>query len=208
MNFSTRILVATRPVSFALMIGLGVNATVCAANSQELKVAKITSAQHSGESQLSFSNGVVVSYSLVRIKPITVLRTPSGSPMLLLSGADCTECDMNDSIYLLPLENRKGILPRNSYPGSLKAYDTGELVEKHRMFYGHCLSNDDSVVWSSDYVGEDNKWHHQDSVIHVKDAGADLADLLHSEGTVKTILKRVSTGECKELKGINGTTEP
>lgn len=208
MSYRTSILIVKRSAYIALLIGFGINATVCAADLQELQVTKITSIPNSGKSQLSFSNGVVVSYSLERIKPIAVLRTPSGSPRILLSGADCTECDMNESIYLLPLENQTGILPRSAYPGKLKAYDTGELVEKHRMFYGRCLSNEDSVIWSSDFVGEDNKWHHQNSVIHVKDSGADLAELLPSEGTIKSILERVANGGCKELKGIDGTTEP
>lgn len=208
MIYRARFLTAMLPVGIALVTGFSISEIAEAANVAEIQVTKIVSAPDTHKSLISFSNGTVVSYSLERIKPIAVLRTPSGSPRILLSGADCTECDMNESIYLLPLENKSGILPRNSYPGSLKAYDTGELVAKHRMFYGHCLSNDDSVVWSSDYVGEDNKWHHQDSVIHVKDTGTDLAILLPSEGTVKSILQHVASGECKELKGIDGTTEP
>ena len=208
MSHRTSLSIVARSIFVALMVGLSINATVFAADSQELQVTKITSIPNSGKSQLSFSNGVVVSYSLERIKPIAVLRTPSGSPRILLSGADCTECDMNESIYLLSLENKTGILERSAYPGNIKAYDTGELVEKHRMFYGRCLSNEDSVVWSSDFVGDDNKWHHQSSVIHVRDSGADLAELPPSEGTIKSILKRVANGDCKELKGIDGTTEP
>ena len=208
MSKRTRFLIVKRSACIALLIGFGLSTTANAADSQELQVTKITAIPNSGKSQLSFSNGDVVSYSLERIKPIAVLRTPSGSPRILLSGADCTECDMNESIYLLPLKNQTGILPRSAYPGNLKAYDTGELVEKHRMFYGRCLSNEDSVVWSSDFVGDDNKWHHQNSVIRVKDGGSELADLLPSEGTLKSVLKRVANGECKELKGIDGTTEP
>ncbi len=208
MRNRTSIFFVKQSACIALLIGFGISTTANAADSRELKITKITSTPNSGKSQLSFSNGVVVSYSLERIKPIAVLRTPSGSPRILLSGADCTECDMNESIYLLPLENQTGILPRSAYPGNLKAYDTGELVEKHRMFYGSCLSNEDSVVWFSDFVGDDNKWHHQNSVIHVKDSGSDLVDLLPSEGTFKSILEHVANGECKELKGIDGTTEP
>jgi len=208
MIYRTSQLRVTQSVGIALAIGMSISVTVNAADIQELQVTKITSAPDTHKSQLFISNGVVISVPLERIKPIAVLRTSSGSPRLLLSGADCTECDMNESIYLLPLENKTGILERSAYPGNMKAYDTGELVEKHRMFYGRCLSNEDSLVWSSDFVGEDNKWHHQNSVIHVRDSGADFGELPSSEGTIKSILKRVANGECKELKGIDGTTEP
>ena len=177
------------------------------ASSEELKVTRIQSAPNSHESQITISNGQVISVPLVRIKPIAFLKTSSGEPRLLLSGADCTECDMNDSIYLIALKDQPGNLARSVYPGNLKAYETGKLVEKHRMFYGHCLFDKESVAWLSRYMGEDYKWHVQNSVIYVGE-GNDEPVLLELKNASEIIAKRVSSHECVELKGIDGFTEP
>jgi hypothetical protein len=193
----------TKSLTLFILIALAVST----ANSEELKVTGIESAPDSRESRISISDGNVITVSLVRIKPIAFLKASSGEPRLLLSGADCTECDMNDSIYLIALKNQSGELPRSVYPGNLKAYDTGRLVEKHRMFYGHCLSAEESVVWLSSFMGEDQKWHVQNSVIHVGE-GNDEPVLLNVRNAAGIISKRVLKNECFELRGVAAFTEP
>jgi hypothetical protein len=181
---------------------------VVTANAAEQLVTKVVPDAERNQTLVILSDGLNVVVPLVRIEPIAVLKTPSGKPRLLLSGATCTECDMNQSIYLLPLDLKTGEPPRYSYPGTLKAYDTGELVEKSRMFFGQCLSEANAVVWFGEYLGEDNKWHKSDSILWVKDSEAVLSNLSSSEGNLNTVLLRIKRGVCTELPGVDGNTEP
>lgn len=180
----------------------------CAASDDVLNVSKISSAPDTHRSVVQLSNGTSFSVPLERLKLIAVLRTPAGAPRFLMSGADCTECDMNTSIYILKPVDQSGMMPRSVYPGKLKDYETGKLVQKTRMFYGKCLSKDDSVVWSMDYVGEDDKWHHQDSVTLMADENLEVNELSAGSFSLKSIIDKVSLGACKELPGIDGMTEP
>lgn len=179
----------------------------CLANS-DLTVATITSTPDSHKSLIKLSDGTSFSVPLERLKPIAILRTPSNEPRFLMSGADCTECDMNISIYVLKPMDQSGLLPRSEYPGKLKDYETGKLVQKTRMFYGQCLTENDSVVWSMDYVGEDSKWHHQDSTMLMENDKLEVKELPKSRFKLKSVLEKVSSGVCKELNGIDGMTEP
>ena len=178
------------------------------ANAAEQRITKVMPDTERNQTLITLSDGLKVVVPLVRVEPIAVLKTSSGKPRLLLSGATCTECDMNQSIYLLPLDVKAVEPPRYSYPGTLKAYDTGELVEKTRMFFGQCLSETNAVVWFSEYLGEDNKWHKSDSVLWAKDSGTEFSKLSPSEGNLNTVLPRIKRGICKELPGTDGYTEP
>lgn len=177
-------------------------------NAAELRITKVVPAHEHNGTLVTLSDGTNAVVPLVRVEAIAVLKTPSGKLRLLLSGATCTECDMNQSIYLLPLNPKAEEPPRYAYPGTLKTYDTGELVEKSRMFYGQCLSGTDAVVWFGEYLGEDNKWHKNNSVLWVKDSGMEFSELAPSAGNLKSVLQRIKQGTCKELPGIDGYTEP
>ncbi len=186
----------------ALLVAAG------AVGAAELRITKIAPDGNLIQSQVTLSDGTTVLVPLVRVKPIAVLRAPSGKPQLLLSGATCTECDMNQSIYLVQFDFKGRDLPRYSYPGTLKTYDTQELVQKARMFYGQCFSTADVVVWFLEYLGDDQKWHTSNSALRAKDEGAIFSKLSPLEGSLDAVVQRTKAGLCKELPGTHGHTEP
>ena len=190
------------------VFGLVIGQSQCVASEDGLAVSRISSTPDSHKSLIQLSNGASFSVPLERLKLIAILRTPTGVPRLLMSGADCTECDMNTSIYVLKPIDQSGMMPRSEYPGKLKNYETGKLVQKTRMFYGKCLSSNDSLVWSIDYVGEDNKWHHQDSAMHITDEKLEIKELSATSFNFKSVINQLNSGDCKELSGIDGMTEP
>ena len=202
---------------FLLSVTLVITCIVMAsAASDELRIVRAepqidTKLNGEVSTKLFLSDGTNMIVPLVRVKGIKVLKAPDGTPYVLLSGATCTECDMNDSIYLVPrgVKGSGNDLPRYSYPGTLKTYDADELVEKSRMFYGHCFSKEKNVVvWFSEYLGTDRKWHKINSLLRLENEGPVFSELSEPGGNIKNVLKRAKSGACKELRGIDGHTEP
>ena len=159
---------------------------------------------------IELSDGTKIIYPLARVKGIAVLRAQSGKPFILLSGAHCIECGMNESIYVLRI--KEGLyaraLPRYSYPGKWTTYDTGEPSEKSRMFYGRCLSEPlDVVVWYAEYRRVDGGWQPLNSVIRVLNTGPEFIELNGPNTEISGVLQRVKAGVCKELPGVEGKTE-
>ncbi|MEE9543211.1 MAG: hypothetical protein V3V95_05465, partial [Thermodesulfobacteriota bacterium] len=100
-------------------------------------------------------------------------------------------------------------LPRNSYPGEFKAYDTGKLARKIRMFYGRCLPEAmDVVVWYGKYLDENNRWNAVEYIVRLTNDGPIESDLTDSNRMLKNVLARVNNNKCYELTGVHGTTEP
>jgi hypothetical protein len=99
---------------------------------------------------------------------------------------------------------------RYSYPGRLYDYmNPQSLVERTRTFYGRCLGEShDVVVWFTDYVGDDSKWHSSYSVARLSHAGEKLSKLTPQEATLSSVLSAAKKGACTELPGIDGSTEP
>lgn len=178
------------------------------------ETARITTVTKKEDKMLTLvmlSDGTKFEVPLVRVKGIAVFRTPGGAPYLLLSAATCSECDMNQSIYIVPQKITVSghYLPRNSYPGEFKTYDTGKLVRKIRMFYGRCLPEAmDVVIWYDKYLDKDNQWNVLEYVSRLTNDGPILSDLTGSNGMLKNVLARVDNEECYELPGVHGTTEP
>lgn len=108
------------------------------------------------EVSVRFTNGRSYRLPLYRAEPIAVLAGEDGTPVLMVAGTDCIECDENKTLRFYVLGGRE--LKRSnkgySYPGSLKAYDTGKLVSRTRTLYGKCLNDrSDVVVWFEQYKG-------------------------------------------------------
>lgn len=175
------------------------------------KITTITEKKNTRATLVMLSDGTMFEVPLIRVKGIAVLRTPDGVPYLLLSAATCRECDMNQSIYVVPQKTTiiGDYFPRNSYPGEFKTYDTGKLARKIRMFYGRCLPEVmDVVVWYGKYLDENNQWNVVEYVVRLTKDGPIESDLTGSNRILKNVLARVDSEECYELPGIHGTTEP
>jgi hypothetical protein len=154
-----------------------------------------------------FANGRSYKVPLYRTEPITVLRGEDGVAYLLTVGADCVMCDEHNTLrfFLLGGKELVGSGKRHSYPGTLKDYESSELVSKTRTFYGRCLSDkSDVVVWFTEYLGDDDKWHRASTVARVSKGGE-----VETEGaSLVAVTDRAKAGACKELPGTEGTTEP
>jgi hypothetical protein len=158
-----------------------------------------------------FSNGRAYEIPLYRAEPIAVLHGSDGTPFLLASGADCTECDENKTLrfFVLGEKDMRGSGRRHTYPGSLTDYMSPRRMEKTRTFYGRCLNEpSDVVVWFQEYIGEDDKWHKASSVARMARDGDTLAKLTEKQANLSSVVARVKGGACTEISGIDGTIEP
>lgn len=174
-------------------------------------VAKESALGQYEEVTVHFTNGHAYAIPLYRATPIAVLTGIDGTPFLLVSGADCTECDENNSLRFFVLGGEKliGSGKRYTYPGALTDYMSPQLMEKTRTFYGRCLSKQsDVVLWFQEYLGEDGKWHKINSVARVTKDGDTLVELTGSEASLSSVEARTKADTCTELPGIDGTTEP
>ena len=62
--------------------------------------------------------------------------------------------------YIQAVDKSEYYRKRFGYPGKIKSYLNGELIDITRMFYGHCLKiGGQTVIFYSEYLGSDNKWH-------------------------------------------------
>ena len=159
-----------------------------------------------------FKNGHKFVLPLHRAKPIAVLHGSDGTPFLFAAGADCTECDENTTLRFLRIDETglKKSNHRHIYPGSLTDYmPPYPLLNKTRTFYGRCLATaGDHVVWFQELLGQNSKWHFQNSVVRLTKAGDSFELLGAPEGTLDSVLVHVSDGRCTELPGVEGTIEP
>jgi hypothetical protein len=159
-----------------------------------------------------FANGTRFKIPLYNSVPISTLRGADGSAFLLARGTACVECDERFGLRFFELDGTelKGVNSRHTHPGRQYDYmDPTSLQQTTRTFYGRCLAEqNDVVVWFIEYLGEDLKWHHSNSVARVARGGETLVELKPTDGSLASVLAAVTSGGCHELVGIDGTTEP
>jgi hypothetical protein len=151
--------------------------------------------------------------TLYGLKVIGQLRTTKKIPYFILSGRGCDECDANTSIYIhSPSDGamkNEGKQPRFPYPGRLRDNESDQLVYEARMFYGNCFQSfSNSVVWFARSLGEDKKWHEDILIAEVKDDHFFTTTLQTAFPKITDAQAAIRTGQCHELPGIDGHTEP
>ncbi len=161
---------------------------------------------------VSFKNGKKYVLPLERAKPIAVLKGSDNSFFLLAEGADCTECDENIGLrfYELGGTKLKKSENRHAYPGRLYYYlETNKLIEETQTFYGQCTADkSDVVIWFIKYLGDNSKWHNVNGIVRISKAGDILEKIETKDISLTSVLKAVKEGRCKELPGIDCTSEP
>ncbi len=165
------------------------------------------------ETHIKFKNGKEFRTNIKEFKLLATIITDENIPFLLFSGRDCTECDANTSIYIhSPLEGYlDGGGGKNSYtyPGKLYYYEDNSLLRKDRLFYGNCLSKTKkNVVWYTNYLGEDNKWHDQVFVVNFLNTKRENKAYEPYHSLLEKTLDYVKQGLCKEIPGIEMSSEP
>ena len=92
---------------------------------------------------------------------------------------------------------------RFTYPGKYRDYLTKELVEKTRMFYGNCHENSPALLWLSEYRTEKG-WAKEEYLLVFRDEGIEHR---YNQARQPSIYYIENEG-CRELQGVNTTTEP
>ena len=159
--------------------------------------------------ELILSSGKRLKTSLFDLKYIGVLQTIDKAPFYILSGRSCSNCDENISIYIWSPDNgpmlSNGKQPRYSYPGKEKDYATNELIFENRMFYNCHSPYENSIIWVQRSLNDKNVWENSVFIVSV------VSNQLHETKISKStkIDEFVSgKGNCKELPGIETTSEP
>ena len=110
--------------------------------------------------EIEFTNGHIAKTKVIEFKFVSFLHPPSDQTFIIFTGRTCKECDMSTSIYIQAVDKSEYYRKRFGYPGKIKSYLNGELIDITRMFYGHCLKiGGQTVIFYSEYLGSDNKWH-------------------------------------------------
>ncbi|MDO3625906.1 hypothetical protein [Mucilaginibacter sp. BT774] len=160
---------------------------------------------------LKFTNGQKFNTGLFDVKYIGSLTNGNKAPFLIFSGRDCNECDEIISIYIhspsngrLNMDNGKN---RFQYPGTEKDFESDTVLYKARAFYGHVLPGIKGVVWYQQELMTDKTWESSTFLVNLN-TGSEVDTLLKGTEKLKSTLKFLAQGSCKEIKGVNYTSEP
>ncbi|MFQ5911386.1 MAG: hypothetical protein ACE5IJ_11810 [Thermoplasmata archaeon] len=162
---------------------------------------------------VNFKNGRRLETNIVEFKPIDVLYSKNNIPFLLFSGRDCSQCDMNTSIYAYSPVNGDFNRPRSEtryvYPGKVNFYMDGTPLSDSRMFYGNCLSEGNSIIiWYMRNINDSEVWERSVYVMEFENTEAKGRFLEKPLPQVNETVKLVELGICKELPGIERNSEP
>ena len=160
-----------------------------------------------------FENGYKFTTTLYELKYIGQLKATTKIPYLIMSGRGCQECDANICIYVHspsdgPMLGEEG-QTRYTHPGRQRDYESDSLVYESRAFFGHVLpSVSEGVIWYEKYLTDKSSF--EKSVFLLQVRGNELVDTTYTDSLpdIATTLKLAKQGECKEIAGMEQTTEP
>lgn len=160
--------------------------------------------------EIEFNGGHTVKTDIIEFKLMSFIKSKSGTKYIIYTGRTCTECDMRTSIYINAVSaSHYNSKTRYGYPGKIKYYLDGSLIEESRMFYGECTKKDDpTIIWYTRYLGDDNKWHK--TVYDIDFKGMETIKNLNniSYKTLSKTEELVKAGKCIEVDGREGFSEP
>ncbi|WP_226644663.1 hypothetical protein [Microbulbifer variabilis] len=130
----------------------------------------------------------------------------------ILAGRHCINCDENLAIYIRRIarpgetestHQTDDEVDRYIYPGKYLDYMSKKLVEKTRMFYGHCYEGQPSLLWLTEYRSGDT-WVQSEYLVLLGDEGLEHR---YVEGQQPSVLQ-LESEHCKELPGALMEMEP
>lgn len=160
---------------------------------------------------LQFKNGKSYNTDLYDLKYIGQVANSNKAPFLIFSGRDCFECDANISIYIhspanghLRVQNGEN---RYGFPGTEKDYENNRPISKSRVFYGQVLPGIKGVIWYQEELTVKNTWQKSTFLVSLNDG---VKKEIKSKGVekLKLTLQLLAQGSCKEIKGVETTSEP
>ncbi len=162
-------------------------------------------------SKIKFKNGKIFDAHLYQLKYIGQVSNNIKPPFLIFSGRDCDECDANISIYIHSPGERNFIVGHGEntypYPGTEKDVETNKLVYTSRVFYGEVLKGINGVIWYEHRILDNNKWGDFIFFVKIKNGKKNDVQLKNKKLLIET-LEMLQNGFCKEIKGVNYTSEP
>lgn len=144
---------------------------------------------------------------------IGTLRTETKLPYYLLSGRGCIDCDANIAIYIhSPSDGPmkiEGEQPRFPYPGREVTFDEGAPIYEASMFYGDCLpAYPNAVVWFQRRWAHDMQPHESVLIVRVRNDSLVQTELRADLPTISSARRAVDRGKCRELEGVERSSEP
>jgi hypothetical protein len=165
-------------------------------------------------SVLVFKDGSRFQTTLFEVRVLGILRTERKVPFLVLKGRGCTECDANTSIYIhSPSDGAMrgaATQPRYSYPGREVSYEDNKTVlYEARTFLGNCLpGNDNAVIWYERGRTKGGAWEAGVFVVSVRKDKLTELRLAKPLPSVSQSVDRVAARQCRELGGVERSSEP
>ncbi len=160
---------------------------------------------------LKFKNRKLFNTNLYNLKYIGQIANDNKAPFLVFSGQDCDECDANISIYIhspsdghLNIENGKN---RYGFPGTERDIENNKPLLKSRAFYGQVLPGIKGVIWYQNQLMENNTWQKSIFLVNLN-AGIKKETTSKDIEKLKVTLQLLKQGSCKEIKGIEYSSEP
>ena len=161
-----------------------------------------------------FKDGSRFQTTLFEVRVLGILRTERKVPFLVLKGRGCTECDANTSIYIhSPSDGAMGGeagQPRYAYPGREVSYEDNKTVlYEARAFLGNCLpGNDNAVIWYERARTKVGAWQTGVFVVAVRKDTLTERRLGKPLPSVSESVARVASHQCRELAGVERSSEP
>jgi len=98
-------------------------------------------------------------------------------------------------------ENRYG------FSGIEKDYENNRPISKSRAFYGQVLPGIKGVIWYQEELTTKNTWQKSTFLVNLNN-GAKKETKSKGQEKLKLTLQLLAQGLCKEIKGIDITSEP
>ena len=149
---------------------------------------------------------------LYDMKYMESLIDNNGATYFVLSGRTCEGCDGNISIFLLSLKDSIKPLsefPDYKYPGKVFYWENNELIFESKLFIGNCINNGEKtnkLIWVQRALNDNKKF---DSLMFIVDIFNDKirnTEIKPQNQEYKKNLQYLKN--CKEIKGIERTSEP
>lgn len=159
-----------------------------------------------------FANGREMKADLVELQFIGQLPARNKPPYDIFAGRRCHSCESNLSIYIHSAGDGrlKRSAQRYRYPGSLYSRVNGSLVEQSRGFFGDCLPGHSQgvVVWFIRSRLDRPDWTQKVELVEPSGGSLDTTEIPSPIPPIKSTLKLVEEGRCREIPPRLMSTEP
>lgn len=161
---------------------------------------------------VEFRNRSLMRSDIVELEFIGQLSARDNPPFNIYAGRRCHGCESNRSIYIhSALDGRMTRRTRrHRYPGRLYSRIDGQLVEETRAFFGECLAGHSAAtaVWFIRTRRDRVDWENEVELVESLGSNLRRDTLKDPAPHIDSTLELVEQGRCREIPGIQMSTEP